>query len=144
MTSLSALDVLALTLYGEARGEPVEGQIAVANVIRNRRRDGRWGQTYEGVCLARLQFSCWSPDGGGANYLKLVKLRELVMAGRMPADAALKACYGIALALDQWILDNTHGATHYHTASLHPRPAWAIDEHPIATIGGHLFYRDID
>ena len=28
--------VLGLTLYGEARGEPIEGQIAVACCIKNR------------------------------------------------------------------------------------------------------------
>jgi spore germination cell wall hydrolase CwlJ-like protein len=33
---LSQLDTLALTIYGEARGERVEGRVAVACVVRNR------------------------------------------------------------------------------------------------------------
>ena len=40
-------DILARTLWGEARGEGLAGQIAVACTIRNRVEDGRakswWG-----------------------------------------------------------------------------------------------------
>ena len=43
--TLDDAQVIALTLYGEARGEGVEGRIAVANVIRNRLTSGRWGET---------------------------------------------------------------------------------------------------
>ena len=46
-------DVLARTLYGEARGEGLAGQIAVAWTIRNRVKDGKdksfWGEGYGGV-----------------------------------------------------------------------------------------------
>ena len=36
MIDKEAIDIMAKTLYGEARGEGKEGQIAVANVIKNR------------------------------------------------------------------------------------------------------------
>jgi spore germination cell wall hydrolase CwlJ-like protein len=49
-------DILARTLWGEARGETLAGQIAVAWTIRNRVNDGKdkswWGEGYAGVCQA--------------------------------------------------------------------------------------------
>ena len=40
------LDILARTLYGEARGEGTEGMEAVANVIMNRYRKPKWYSGY--------------------------------------------------------------------------------------------------
>lgn len=55
------IDILARTIYGEARGEPWEGKIAVAWVVRNRaERGGWWGDTIREVCLKPWQFSCWN------------------------------------------------------------------------------------
>lgn len=57
-------DILARTLWGEARGEGLAGQIAVAWTIRNRVNDlktGPWrGEGYSGVCQKPYQFSCWN------------------------------------------------------------------------------------
>ena len=57
-------DILARTLWGEARGEGPAGQIAVAWTIRNRVFDGKekswWGEGYAGVCQKPWQFSCWN------------------------------------------------------------------------------------
>ena len=36
MIDKEAIDIMARTIYGEARGEEEEGQIAVGNVIKNR------------------------------------------------------------------------------------------------------------
>lgn len=61
-------DILARTIYGEARGESISGQEAIASVILNRvafaKRRGRywWGNTIAGVCLAPWQFSCWNEN----------------------------------------------------------------------------------
>ena len=56
-----AQEIAARTLYGEARAEPEEGQRAVARVLVNRMRDGRWGKNLWSVCLWPFQFSCWLP-----------------------------------------------------------------------------------
>lgn len=40
---------LALGIFFEARGEPIKGQLRVAEVILNRRDDRRWPNTIEGV-----------------------------------------------------------------------------------------------
>ncbi|HJR27754.1 MAG TPA: cell wall hydrolase, partial [Pseudomonas sp.] len=66
-------DVLARTLWGEARGEGLPGQIAVAWAIRNRVNDGKarswWGEGYAGVCQAPYQFSCWNKSDPNFVYL---------------------------------------------------------------------------
>lgn len=48
---------LASTIYFEARGEPLEGQLAVAEVVLNRTRSGRYPSTICGVVRQPAQFS---------------------------------------------------------------------------------------
>lgn len=48
---------LASTVYFEARGEPIEGQLAVAEVVLNRTRSGRYPSTICGVVRQPAQFS---------------------------------------------------------------------------------------
>ena len=58
------VDVLARTIFGEARGETVSGMEAVASVVMNRlafsRRRGRywWGNSVVDICQSPRQFSC--------------------------------------------------------------------------------------
>jgi len=58
---MTDLDFLALTLYGEDRGNPVdEGILYIAHVILNRRdRDGK-DASIQSVVLSPKQFSCWN------------------------------------------------------------------------------------
>ena len=66
---MSDTDILARTIFGEARGEGLEGMEAVACVIINRVKAKKWFTGYElinGVkvpnvaqtCLKKAQFSC--------------------------------------------------------------------------------------
>ena len=48
------------TLAMEVRGEPPEAQSAVAHVLINRLKTGKWGHTLAAVCLWRNQFSGWA------------------------------------------------------------------------------------
>ncbi|AZD06253.1 Cell wall hydrolase [Pseudomonas chlororaphis] len=70
-------DLLARTLWGEARGEGLAGQIAVAWTIRNRVNDGKakswWGEGYAGVCQAPYQFSCWNKNDPNYPFLSGAK-----------------------------------------------------------------------
>lgn len=49
--------LLAATVYTEAGSEEYEGQIAVANVLLNRLRSGKYGETLEDVVYQPYQFS---------------------------------------------------------------------------------------
>lgn len=127
------IDVLARTLWGEARGEGEEGMQAVAAVICNRaRQPGWWGRGIAGICQRARQFSCWNADDPNRAALLAVDASDPAFA-----TALRLARLAVAGALP----DPTHGATHYHSLSV--RPAWAAGQQPCARIGGHLFYRAI-
>jgi spore germination cell wall hydrolase CwlJ-like protein len=132
-------DILARTLWGEARGEGQMGQIAVAWTIRNRVNDGKakswWGEGYAGVCLAPSQFSCWNKND--PNYPFLSGISQ-IHAGE------LSRCRKAADAVvDGVVSDPTGGATHYYAASMRKAPAWADRAKQTALIGNHLFFKDV-
>lgn len=53
------VEVIASTIYHEARGEGIEGMDAVASIIYNRSNQTRWKKLgLAGVCLQKKQFSC--------------------------------------------------------------------------------------
>lgn len=138
MSRSNDIDVLARTLWGEARGEGITGMMAVASVILNRvnadlGHDGKpdwWGEGIVGVCQKKYQFSCWLD-----NDPNLPKMRKVTVADKAFSEAyavATKAVYGT-------LPDVTNGATHYHEKSWHPD--WAKGRQPVATVGSHIFYR---
>jgi spore germination cell wall hydrolase CwlJ-like protein len=130
------IDTLARTIFGEARGEPVEGMEAVASVILNRARisqkKGRywWGTGIIGVCQKPYQFSCWNK--GDPSYHRLIN----VTADNIHFATALRIA---RRAVINALRDNTNGATHYHADYI--APYWAQGERPVKTIGRHIFYK---
>jgi spore germination cell wall hydrolase CwlJ-like protein len=139
---LSDRDVLALTLWAEARGEGLEGRVAVACVIRNRMRLRR--QTASQVCLAPAQFSCWAPVDGAANYRALMAMADAV-SRQQCRDEIVAECQWIADGvLGGAVRDLTRGADHYLTTRLlssSHKPGWVSAMTWTATIGYHAFYR---
>ncbi len=142
VASLFDVETLARSIWGEARGESEEGQVAVAWVMRNRvsaaqqfaARLGRahplFGDgTLVGACRAPRQFSAWNP--GDSNATKLTQVGF--------DDAAY--CRAFAVAAQVWgdlVKDQTGGATHYHRSDI--EPVWAKSMKPTALIGAHMFY----
>jgi N-acetylmuramoyl-L-alanine amidase len=131
-------DIMARTIYGEARGEGLEGMQGVANVILN--RFALWDKhphfgigTVESVCLDPWQFSCWNANDPNVEVIKSVTTDDPVFAHCM--DIASDALTG-ALA------DNTNSATYYYVKGSR-EPSWAFGKDPCAIIGAHLFFRDI-
>lgn len=51
------MELMARTVYAEARGEEFEGKVAVAQVILNRYESGRFGDSIRRVVLAKNQFA---------------------------------------------------------------------------------------
>jgi len=132
-------DILARTLWGEARGESLSGQIAVAWTIRNRVNDGKnrswWGEGYVGVCQAKYQFSCWNKNDPNFPYLsgtRQIPFRELAQA-RIAADQVI----------DGKVSDPTGGATHYYAIAMKTPPAWASKATQTLKLGGHAFFKDV-
>ena len=121
-------ECLAQAVYFEAGGESEAGQRAVAAVIMNRVRSGRFPnnvcdvihQAAKGTC----QFSWWC-DGKSDEPRDPERWAE--------AQAAARA----VLAGDH--ADRTHGALFFHANYVRPR--WSKKLQKTAAIGNHIFYR---
>jgi spore germination cell wall hydrolase CwlJ-like protein len=132
-------DVLARTLWGEARGESLVGQIAVAWTIRNRVNDGKakswWGEGYTGVCLKPYQFSGWNKNDPNYAYLsgaKPIPFREFAQA-QVAADQVIAGK----------VPDPTGGATHYYATSMKAAPAWTQGAKQTLKLGQHIFFKGV-
>lgn len=150
---LASDQVLAVTLYGEARSEPVEGRIAIASVIRNRvnadlgndQKPDWWGEGYRGVCLAPWQFSCWMPQGGQQNYDVVMAVVRTLVNGQ-GVGPVMRECLWLALGIISGDLaDRVSGCTHYLTADLFRMnpPKWTKGKTPQVRLGPHLFFKNI-
>jgi len=132
-------DILARTIYGEASGEKLDGQEAVASVVLNRLRFAKqkggwwWGNSIMQICLKPLQFSCWNAND--VNREKIEKVSFEDKSFKLARRIALRAIAGL-------LKDKTRGSTHYHTKNI--RPKWSIGKIPAAQIGSHFFYNDIE
>jgi spore germination cell wall hydrolase CwlJ-like protein len=124
---------LARALYYEARGEPYDGQVAVAQVVMNRVRAKHWPDSICGVVnqgtergeKCQFSFACHpqttTPSGDAWDQAQALATEAL--AGRA------------------WLRE-TLDATHYHTTSV--APIWRLSLASIGTLGRHIFYRDTD
>lgn len=139
---LPARSVLALTVWGEARGESTRGQVAVAWVVKNRAAARR--QTIPHVCLDRWQFSCWWGQDPNAQALRL--RAERVLAGQVLPEPRWLAILQLShQVLVGGLADPTGGADHYLTTILHQDddcPLWAKSMTVATTIGRHVFLQD--
>ena len=119
---------LTEAIYFEARGESLQGQIAVAEVILNRADSPLYPGSICGVVQQR--------GGGGCQFSYVCD----GYADRMHETAAADLAGRIARAmLDGAPRVLTDGATHFHTRNV--RPGWSKRFARTATIGAHHFYR---
>lgn len=132
--TLHDIDIATKTVWGEARGESEEGRLAVAHVLLNRWRSGKWfaRATLAATCQRKWQFSCWNE--GDPNRPKLEALT--------PGDNGYLGCMAAVVEALKGAGDPTGGATHYHTISV--TPDWSRGKEPSTVIGHHKFYRNID
>ena len=122
---------LAEAIYFEARGEPVRGQMAVAQVVLNRAFSGKYPNTVCGVVYqnahrhlaCQFTFACDGiPD----------VIREPDMWDRAKTIAAEM------LDGKLWLAE-VGKATHYHAYWV--RPGWVREMHKMHKLGVHTFYR---
>jgi len=133
------IDILARTIYGEARGEYacLEGGlaslIAIGNVVMNRLEVHQfYGNTIREICHKPFQFSCWNRDDPN---------RELLLRGDI-IDPLFTLCREVAtkIAREEWP-DLTKGSDHYHAISLPLIPYWARGQKPKVRLARHVFYQ---
>ena len=142
VATLSDQDVVAATIWGEARGQENAGMIAVARVIHNRMIGKEFARTYRAVCLARNQFSCWRGDD--PNLPKMLAELKKRDAGR-DMDYARGLAASLVFNFQPGFLDITGGATFYKVHN-HPSSWFSrkIKEGKLVhsvRIGAHDFYK---
>ncbi len=123
---------LAQAVYFEARGEPTEGQAAVARVILNRVGDERFPSTICGVVFqnqaslnqCQFHFAC---DG---------------RPDRPHEAAAWDTANRIAFMVrENWMADPVGDSKYFHSVTV-GKPGWTTNMVQTARLGSHLFYAD--
>jgi|GEM_PF-437931 len=116
-------DCLARAVYWESKGEPLAGQLTVAEVIINRSQSGRFAPTVCGVVRQRGQFS-------------------FVRGGHIPAAPQGSRDWRTAVAIAQIAIQDLADGAAPRALFFHARrvnPGWRLTR--VATVGNHVFYR---
>ena len=116
-TNSNDVNLLARLVYGEARGEPYAGQVAVAAVVLNRVKSSSFPNTIAGVIYQKGAFTAVS-DG---------------QINLTPNQTAYNAARD---ALNGW--DPSYGSIYYFNPSTATN-AWIWSRPHVVTIGKHRF-----
>lgn len=143
------LEIMSRTIWGEARGETMRGRRAVACVIINRWKSGKWFngtdanndgvESIAEVCQQPWQFSCWNKNDPNLPKLLAVALGDFVFGecvtiAKMVIEDSMTPRYAGR--------DPSRAATHYYVDGT-AIPKWHTDQKPCAIIGKHLFFNNI-
>jgi conjugal transfer mating pair stabilization protein TraG len=130
--NLEDRDYLIRTIAFEAGHESALGKAAVAHVVLNRKKSGRWGHTIRKIVTQPWQFEPWMTRRDEIQKLS-------------PNDPQYRIAARIAdRVLDGDIPDPTAGATHFLNEKIVRQrrggslPRWAQEEGLV--IGRHTFY----
>ena len=119
------LRCLAGAVYFEARGEPLAGQLAVAQVIINRSEDSRFPRSYCAVVAQPGQFSF---------------MRGSTMPAVRSGTTAWQRAVAIAQIAHKGLWQSEAGdAVFFHARYV--RPSWSQRKTRLAQIDTHIFYR---
>ncbi len=110
---------LSRVIQRESGNQPMEGKMAVGNVVLNRVADPVFPDTVEGVLAQKNQFSTYKSG---------------VLAATDPSESSTIAA---KLVMDGGVVEESRGALYFDSGST----SWAArNKRHIATIGGHKFY----
>lgn len=137
MESLNPEDVMCMSMniYFEARGEPLAGKIAVANVIINRMETQEYPNRVCAVIKQDRQFS-WYKAPGGAAQVVLYDRKGAIIEKNLEAWAESQMV--AVMVLSGKVQDLSQGATHFYNPQ-RSRPAWRRHYDVVARIGNHVF-----
>jgi spore germination cell wall hydrolase CwlJ-like protein len=118
---------LATAVYFEARGESLEGQLAVARVVMNRAASGKYPPDWCSVVKQPWQFSFVNPHTGQFPAVD-------------PNSAAWARAQGIArMAMANIVPSVSTDVLWYHATYV--APSWGRRLNMVEKIGAHIFYR---
>jgi spore germination cell wall hydrolase CwlJ-like protein len=123
---------LADAIYFEARGEPIRGQMAVAQVVMNRVFSGRYPNNVCGVVYqnANRHLACQFTFACEGKNLNRIDEPEMWSQAKRIAKDTLDGKI--------WLAAVGH-ATHYHAYWVHP--SWVHEMARVYKLGVHTFYR---
>jgi N-acetylmuramoyl-L-alanine amidase len=122
-TSDREAECLAGAVYFESKGEPLDGQLAVAQTILNRAKSGRFPGSICGVVFQPSQFSFVRGGGFPPIARSSQQWKTAVAIGHIAANKMWDSS-----------VDN---ALFFHAR--HVSPGWRLKR--IAALGNHIFYR---
>lgn len=111
--------LLARLIYGESRGEPYEGQVAVGAVVLNRVESDEFPDTIEEVIFQKRQFSCVDD---GQFYLDIPEDSSVYLAAREALEGK----------------DPTNGCLYFYNPDI-STSKWIFTLKTVVTIGNHRF-----
>jgi spore germination cell wall hydrolase CwlJ-like protein len=122
--------LLALTIWREARGEPLDAKIAVAHTVKNRiAHPGWWGNDYISVLTKKWQYSSLT-DPNDKQLTTWPKADDHVFEECLSiAEMVVRGAYNSPLK----------GIDSYHDISI-PAPKWAKEEFFVGQIGRLRFF----
>ena len=131
-----SLVCIAIAVYFEARGEPGAGQVAVAQVIRNRIEDPRYP---DNACDVVKQGYYWQ-----GNPVRNKCQFSFYCDGKSDNPRNTQSWYNALYIanLSKSVPDITAGATHYHSTKVFPQ--WASNGEITTKINKHIFYTGIN
>ena len=118
---ISTLTCMAVAIYFEARGEPIDGQMMVAETILNRAADNRWPDEPCDVISQPNQFSFYR-DGRSNRPRDMEAYTTAVLVAAKAFESR----------------NASTGALYYHTTAV--RPVWRHDLQVLGQVGDHIFY----
>ena len=137
LDEMSEIEILALTILGESRGEPIEGQIAVGCIIQN--RCFRQQTDYKTICFAPKQFSCWNDNDPNRDMLIATAEKWKHFNYSAIENQVRWVAQGI---FNEMILNTMGERQNYMTLDLfhNARPKWARDATQLKVIKNHIFF----
>jgi len=128
--SAREMHCLAEAIYFEARGEPEEGQAAVAQVVLNRVSSGLYPSTICGVVFQNRSHyhGCQFSFACEGRSLRITEADAWTTATRVAEEVTAGKTY----------VADVGAATHYHADYV--RPHWSRQLKRLDVIGHHIFY----
>lgn len=124
------VELLARTMWGEARNQGDTGMEAVCRVILNRQGTKDKWETIEAVITDPKQFSVWNQHNVNNSKARKVFHNKQYKRALQIARTCLYRSHE----------DITEGATHYHASYVNP--SWARKLEKTVVIGDHIFYKE--
>lgn len=130
------LDCMATNIYREAATQSMTGKLAVGHVVINRAKSQKYP---DDVCAVIHQKNKINKQYVCQFSWVCMKNLPAIDKNSLAWKQSIKVAYSLLFFPSKLVLDNTQGATHYHTNSVSPE--WKYSLTPTASIEQHEFYK---